>query len=141
MTIQETENKIIREFEDHRNWEDKYTHIMNYGNHLPLIDPSLKTDQYLISGCQSHVWIESYLNDGKVMFRADSDAIISRGIVSILVQIFSDHTPDEIINADLTFIEKLELEEHLSPTRVMGMRSIVKQMKFYALAFKSKLEL
>jgi cysteine desulfuration protein SufE len=139
MQIEETENEIIFEFEQFEDWLDKYNYIIELGKLLPLIDEQYKTTQYLITGCQSQVWLQASLEDDKIFFRADSDAIITKGIVNILIRVLSGHTPDEIINADLGFVNKIGLREHLSPTRSNGLTSMIKQMKLYALAFKTKL--
>lgn len=139
MNISETENEIIREFEQFEDWLDKYNYLIELGKSLPLIDEKFKTNQYLITGCQSQVWLQALLENDKIIFKADSDAIITKGIVNLLIRVFSGHTPDEIINADLAFVDKIGLREHLSPTRSNGLTSMIKQMKLYALAFKTKL--
>ncbi len=138
MTIQETENQIIDEFASFDDWLDKYDIILDMGKSLPPIDPKFKTDQYIISGCQSKVWLHAEYRDGKVFFTADSDAIITKGIVSMLVKVLSGQTPDAIQSADLNFINSIGLKEHLSPTRSNGLASMVKQMKLYAMVFKMK---
>lgn len=139
MKIEETENEIISEFEQFEDWLDKYNYIIELGKSLPLIDEKYKTNQYLITGCQSQVWLQASLENDKIFFKADSDAIITKGIVNLLIRVFSGHTPDEIINSDLAFVDKIGLREHLSPTRSNGLTSMIKQMKLYALAFKTKL--
>lgn len=139
MNIKETENEIISEFEQFEDWLDKYNYIIELGKSLPLIDEQFKTNQYLITGCQSQVWLHASLNDRKIFFEADSDAIITKGVVNLLIRVLSGHTPDEIINAELGFIDVIGLHEHLSPTRSNGLTSMIKQMKLYALAFKTKL--
>ena len=139
MTIEETENEIIEEFEllgD--DWEGKYEHLIDLGRSLPMIDVTYKTDDKLIKGCQSKVWLHSEMKDGKVIFTADSDAIITKGIVALMIRVLSNHTPDEIINAQLGFIDKVGLKEHLSPTRANGLVSMIKQMKMDSLAYKTK---
>lgn len=136
--IEEIEEGIIEEFQLFDDWMDKYEHIIGLGKELPLIEESLKTDDLLIKGCQSRVWLHAKLEDGKVIFTADSDAIITKGIISLLIRVLSGQTPDTIINTDLTFIEHIGLKEHLSPTRSNGLVSMVKQMKLYAIAFKTQ---
>ena len=138
MTIQETENQIIDEFASMDDWLDKYDIILDMGKSLPPIDPKYKTDQFVISGCQSKVWLHADYRDGKIYFTADSDAIITKGIVSMLIRLLSGRTPDEITSADLNFIDRIGLKEHLSPTRSNGLASMVKQMKLYAMVFKMK---
>ena len=140
MTIQETENEIIDEFSDIDDWMDRYAMIIDMGNSLPPIDEKYRTPEHLIEGCQSRVWLNADLEDGKVVYTADSDAIIVKGIISMLIKVLSEHTPDEILNADLSFIDKIGLSEHLSPTRSNGLLAMVKQMRMYALASKTKLE-
>ncbi|TXE15497.1 SufE family protein [Psychroserpens burtonensis] len=135
MRIAEIENEIIEEFELFGDdWEGKYEHLIDLGNHLPLIDKQHKTDDRLIKGCQSRVWLHSELYDEKVVFTADSDAIITKGIVAILIRVFSGQTPEEIMQADLKFIDDIGLKEHLSPTRANGLVSTIKQIKMYAIA-------
>ena len=132
------EEEIIEEFSLFDDWMDKYEHIIGLGKELPLIEEDLKSDDLLIKGCQSRVWLHAKLEDGKVIFTADSDAIITKGIISLLIRVLSGQTPDAIINTDLTFIEHIGLKEHLSPTRSNGLVSMVKQMKLYALAFRTQ---
>jgi len=137
MSIEEIENEIVAEFELFGDdWEGKYEHLIDLGKHLPLIDKQYKTDDRLIIGCQSKVWLHSELKDEKVVFTADSDAIITKGIVALMIRVISGHTTDEIINAQLKFINKVGLIEHLSPTRSNGLVSMIKQMKLDALAYK-----
>ncbi len=140
MTIQETENEIIDEFADIDDWMDRYAMIIDMGNSLPSIDEKYRTPEHLIEGCQSRVWVNAELEDGKVVYTADSDAVIVKGIISMLIKVLSNHTPDEILNADLSFIDKIGLAEHLSPTRSNGLLAMLKQMRLYALAYKTKLE-
>lgn len=140
MTIQEKQSEIISEFSLFDDWLDKYNYIIELGKSLPLIDEQFKTPQYIITGCQSKVWLHAKLEDGKVIFTADSDAIITKGIVSLLVRTLSGHSPSEIIDADMSFLDSIGLREHLSPTRSNGLTSMMKQMKLYALAFKTKME-
>ena len=138
MTILEIETQIVDEFAAFDDWLDKYDIILDMGKSLPPIDPKFKTDQFIISGCQSKVWLHAEYLDGKVFFTADSDAIITKGIVSMLVKVLSGQTPDAIQSADLNFINRIGLKEHLSPTRSNGLASMVKQMKLYAMVFKMK---
>ena len=140
MTIPEIEKQIIAEFSMFEDWMDKYNYLIELGKSLPLIDDKYKTDQYVISGCQSKVWLHAAFRDGLVIFTADSDAIITKGIINLLIRVLSDHTPDEIITADMNFIDQIGLREHLSPTRSNGLTSMIKQMKLYAIAFKMKKE-
>ena len=137
-TIEKKEQEIIEEFSIFDDWMDKYEHIIGLGKELPLIDESLKSDNLLIKGCQSQVWLHAKLEDGKVIYTADSDAIITKGIISLLIRVLTNQTPDVIINKDLNFIEHIGLKEHLSPTRSNGLVSMIKQMKLYALAFKTQ---
>ncbi len=137
MTINEIQDRIIAEFSDIDDWMDRYAYIIELGNALPPIDPALKTPQYLIEGCQSRVWLNAEMVDEHIHYTADSDAIIVKGIISMLIEVLNDHTPQEILDADLYFIDKIGLAEHLSPTRSNGLLAMVKQMKIYALAFKS----
>jgi len=138
MKIEEIENEIINEFEQFDEWLDKYNFIIELGKSLPLIDEKFKTDQYVITGCQSKVWLHASFDDGKVFFEADSDAIITKGIVGLLIRVLSGQTPVDILNSKLEFIDKIGLHEHLSPTRSNGLTSMIKQMKLYALAFRTK---
>ncbi|MBI1288220.1 MAG: SufE family protein [Flavobacteriales bacterium] len=138
-TIEEKEQEIIEEFSLFDDWMDKYEHIIGLGKELPLIEESLKTDDLLIKGCQSRVWLHAKLENSKVIFTADSDAIITKGIINLLIRVLSGEKPDDIVNADMTFIDQIGLKEHLSPTRSNGLVSMVKQMKLYALAFKTQL--
>ena len=140
MTISELQEQVISEFSLFDDWIDKYNYLIEMGRSIPIIDENYKTDQYVITGCQSKVWLHADYRDGKIFFSADSDAIITKGIVNLLIRVLSGHTPDEILNADMDFIDKVGLREHLSPTRSNGLTSMVKQMKLYALAFKTKSE-
>lgn len=137
MTIDEKQQEIIDEFADIDDWMDRYGYIIDLGNALPPIDEEHKKPENLIEGCQSRVWLNAEQREGKVHFTADSDAIIVKGIISLLISVLNDHTPDEIINADLHFIKDIGLAEHLSPTRSNGLLAMVKQMKLDALAFKA----
>lgn len=118
-------------------WADRYEHLISLGKSLPLIDPKYKTDDYLVRGCQSKVWLNAEMKDDKVVYKADSDAIITKGIVAMLVEVMSNETPDEILNTQLEFIDKVGLKEHLSPNRSNGLVSMIKEMKSYALGFKA----
>ena len=139
MDIDEIEEEITEEFKLFGDdWERKYEHLIDLGKSLPLIKDEYKTDDRLIKGCQSRVWLHSELKDGKVFFTADSDAIITKGIVALMIRVLSGHTPDEIINADLSFVDMIGLKEHLSPTRANGLVSMIKQMKLDALAYTTK---
>ena len=138
MSIEKTEQEIISEFEMFEDWLDKYNYIIEIGKSVPEIAPEYKESQYLIKGCQSQVWLHAKLEDGKVVFTADSDALITKGIVSLLIRVLSGQTPDDIVSAELQFIDKIGLKEHLSPTRSNGLVNMIKQMKLYALAFKTK---
>lgn len=137
MTIDQKQQEIIDEFADIDDWMDRYGYIIDLGNQLPAIDEKLKTPDRLIEGCQSRVWLNAENQDGKVHFTADSDAIIVKGIISLLISVLNDHTPDEILAADLKFIDAIGLSEHLSPTRANGLLAMVKQMRLYALAMKN----
>ena len=137
-TINELQDEIIEEFSDFDDWMDKYQLLIDLGNEQEELDPKYKTDQNLIEGCQSRVWLQADMVDGKIIFQAESDALIVKGIVTLLIKVISGHTPDDILNADLYFIEKIGLKEHLSPTRSNGLLAMVKQMRMYALAFKAK---
>lgn len=135
MTIDQRQDEIVAEFSDIEDWMDRYAYIIDLGNALPPIDESLKDPQHLIEGCQSRVWLNAELKDGKVHYTADSDAIIVKGIISLLVDVLNDHTPKEILYANLYFIDDIGLSTHLSPTRSNGLVAMVKQMRLYALAF------
>ncbi|HRF69178.1 MAG TPA: SufE family protein [Muribaculum sp.] len=141
MTINQQQNEIIEEFADIDDWMDRYAYIIDLGNALPPIDEKYRTPEYLIEGCQSRAWLHAALTpDGKIEFTADSDAIIVKGIISMLVKVLSGHTPDEIMDSDLYFIDRIGLSEHLSPTRSNGLAALVKQMKLYAVAYKAKID-
>ena len=138
MSIVAKEAEIVEEFSMFEDWTAKYEYLIDLGRSLPLIEQNLKTEEHLIKGCQSQVWLDAGFDGEKVHFRADSDAQIPKGIVSLLVRVMSDETPDEIVNTPLSFIDKIGLKEHLSPTRANGLVSMVNQMKMYALAFQHK---
>ncbi len=140
MTINEIQDEIIDEFSGLTDWMDKYSYIIEMGNSLPPIDEKHKTPDNLIEGCQSRVWIYADYKDGKITFEADSDAIIVKGIISMLVRVLSGQTPSDILDANLYFIDDIGLKEHLSPTRSNGLLAMVKQIKMYALAYKAKEE-
>lgn len=133
------EEEIIEEFEIYPDWLEKYEYIIDLGKELPLIKEEYKTDENLIKGCQSRVWLHAeYNKDGRIIFTADSDAIITKGIVALMIRVLNNQKPKDILNADLDFIEKIGLKEHLSPTRSNGLVSMIKQMKMYALAYEVK---
>lgn len=138
MTIKEIQDELIEDFAFYTDWMEKYEYIIQLGKELPLIDEQYKQDQYLIKGCQSKVWLYPDLKDGKVYFSADSDAVITKGLVSLMVKVLSGHSPKDIVASDLYFIDQIGLKEHLSPTRANGLLSMVKQMKLYALAFQAR---
>jgi cysteine desulfuration protein SufE len=137
MTINGIQDSIINEFSVFDDWMDKYNLLIDMGKDLPVVDPKFKVKDFLIEGCQSKVWLHPEFNGSKIYFTADSDAIITRGIVSLLIRVLSDRTPDEIIGAELYFIDKIGLRQHLSPTRSNGLLSMVRQMKLYAMAYKA----
>ena len=137
MTINEAQDEVIEEFAGFTDWMDKYQMLIDLGSELEPLDSRYKTGQNLIDGCQSRVWLQADYDGSVITFTADSDALIVKGIVSLLIRVVSDHTPDEILNADLYFIDRIGLKEHLSPTRSNGLLAMVKQMRMYALAFKA----
>ena len=138
MTINEAQDEVIAEFEDFTDWMDKYQMLIDLGNDLDELAPKYKNDSHLIDGCQSRVWLQCDYVDGKLVFSADSDALITKGIIALLIQVLSGHTPQEILDADLYFIDKIGLRQHLSPTRSNGLLAMVRQIKDYALAYKVK---
>jgi cysteine desulfuration protein SufE len=138
MTIAEQQASIEQEFGSFDDWMDKYNYIIELGKEVPEINEQYKVPNNLISGCQSRVWLHAANRDGKIYFTADSDAVITRGLVSLLIRVLNERTPDEILAADMDFLDRIGLKEHLSPTRSNGLTSMVKQMKLYALAFKAK---
>ncbi|MBO4751779.1 MAG: SufE family protein [Bacteroidales bacterium] len=138
MTIQEIEQQIIDEFANFDEWIDKYAYIIDLGKECPVIDEKDKTEANLIKGCQSRVWVSCEYHDGKVFFKADSDAVITKGIISLLIRVYSGQTPQDILNNEPVFIDQIGLKEHLSPTRSNGLTSMLKQLKMYALAFSLK---
>ena len=138
MKIEEIQNEIIEEFEMFDDWMGKYEHLIELGKSLPLIEECFKTEDNLIRGCQSRVWLHAELKGDDLVFTADSDAVITKGLVGLMVRVLSHHTPEEILNTELFFIDKIGLKEHLSPTRSNGLVSMIKQMKLYALAYKTQ---
>ena len=137
-TINELQDEVVEEFSDFDDWMDKYQMLIDLGNDLETLDDKYKTEQNLIDGCQSRVWVQCNYTDGKLVFTADSDALIVKGIIALLIQVLSGHTPKEILDADLYFIDKIGLRDHLSPTRSNGLLAMVKQIKAYALAYEAK---
>ena len=138
-TIEAAQEEIVEEFSMFEDWMQRYENMIDLGKSLPLIDPQFKNDDYIIKGCQSKVWVHADLEYDKLVFTADSDAIITKGIIAILIRVFSHQHPDAILNADTSFIDKIGLKEHLSPTRANGLVSMIKQLKMYAIAFKTQL--
>lgn len=138
MTINEIQNEVIEEFEGFDDWMDKYQMLIDLGNELEPLDAKYKTEQNLIDGCQSRVWVQCDHVDGKLVFTADSDALITKGIIALLIRVLSGHTPQEILDSDLYFIERIGLKDHLSPTRSNGLLSMVKQIRAYAMAFSMR---
>ena len=138
MSINELQDEVIAEFADFDDWMDKYALLIDLGNALEPLDEKYKTESNLIEGCQSRVWLQADYVDGRIHFQGESDAVIVKGIVSLLIRVLSDHTPQEILDADLHFIDQIGLKEHLSPTRSNGLVAMVKQMRLYAMAFRAK---
>jgi cysteine desulfuration protein SufE len=139
--LEQTQQEIINEFSIFEDWLDKYDYLIELSNDLPLIDPEFKNNEYVINGCQSKVWLHAEMVDGRIRFTSDSDAIITKGIVALLIRVFSDREPKEILDADLLFIDEIGLKDNLSPTRSNGLQSMVKKMKLYALAYQTRNEL
>jgi cysteine desulfuration protein SufE len=137
-TIEEVQNDIVNEFVVFDDWMDRYNYLIELSNELPLIDPKKKNNDFVIKGCQSKVWLDTEYKEGKIIYRADSDAIITKGIIALLVRVLSERTPQEIMHADLDFIDKIGLKENLSPTRANGLLAMIKQMKLYALAYDAR---
>lgn len=137
-TINELQDEVIEEFSDFDDWMDKYQMLIDLGNDLDVLDDKYKTEQNLIDGCQSRVWIQCDYEDGRLRLTADSDALIVKGIIALLIRVLGDHTPTEILEADLYFIDRIGLREHLSPTRSNGLLAMVKQIKAYAIAYQNK---
>lgn len=140
MTINEAQDEVIEEFSDFTDWMDKYQLLIDLGNEQKPLDDKYKTESNLIDGCQSRVWLQADYKDGKIYFTAESDALIVKGIIALLIRVLSGHTPQEILDSDLYFIERIGLKDHLSPTRSNGLLAMVKQIRMYALAFKVKNE-
>lgn len=138
MTIKEAEEKIIGEFSYFEDWMDKYNYIIELGKSLPLIDPKYKTDEYRIEGCQSNVWLQADYRDNRLYFTADSDAIITKGIINLLIRVLSGQTPDDILTADLGYIDAIGLKNHLSPTRSNGLLAMIQQIKRFAIVYQAK---
>lgn len=139
-TIDELQDEVIDEFSGFDDWMDKYQLLIDMGSEQKALDPKYKTEQNLINGCQSRVWLQADYMNGKILFQAESDALIVKGIIALLIRVLSNHTPDEILNTNLYFIDKIGLSQHLSPTRSNGLAAMVKQIRLYALAFKTKEE-
>lgn len=138
MTINEIQDEVIEEFSDFTDWMDKYQLLIDLGNEQSTLDEKYKTESNLIDGCQSRVWLQADYIDGKIKFTAESDALIVKGIIALLIRVLSGHTPQEILDANLYFIDRIGLKEHLSPTRSNGLLAMVKQIRMYALAYKMK---
>jgi len=138
MTIKEIQEEIIDEFSMFDDWMERYEYIIELGKSIPLIDTQYKTDDNIINGCQSKVWLNASLQNDKIIFTADSDAILTKGIIALLLRVFSNHTPQEILDADTIFVDEIGLKEHLSPTRANGLVSMIKQLKLYAIAYQAK---
>ena len=138
MTINEAQDEIIGEFSVFDEWLDKYEYLIELSGSLPAIGEEHRNEQFLIRGCQSRVWVDAELRDGKIYFTADSDAIITKGIIAVLIRVLSGRTPQEIVGSDLYFIDRIGLRENLSPTRANGLLAMIKQMKLYALAYQNK---
>ena len=139
MTIKAIQEELIDEFSMFEDWEERYQYMIDLGKSLPLIDEQYKTLDNIIKGCQSRVWVHAEMDDDKVVFTADSDAIITKGIIAILIRVFSNQSPQDIIDANTDFIDEIGLKEHLSPTRANGLVSMIKQLKMYAIAYQSQL--
>ena len=137
VTIPEIQDEIIKDFEQYTDWEDKYKYIIDLGRALSPIDEEFHSDKYKLNGCQSQVWINAKLNDGKIFFEADSDAAIVKGLIALLIKVYSNHTPDEILSNPPEFVKKIGIDHHLSPTRNNGLGAMMKQIQMYAVAFKS----
>ncbi|MBF1435117.1 MAG: SufE family protein [Prevotella micans] len=138
MTINELQDKVVEEFSELTDWMDKYQMLIELGNELEPLDEKYKTEKNIIDGCQSRVWLQCDIVDGQLVFTADSDALITKGIIALLIRVISNHTPQEIIDAEFYFIDRIGLRQHLSPTRSNGLLSMVKQIKAYALAYSIK---
>lgn len=136
-SIQEIQEEIVAEFAMFEDWMQKYEYLIELGKNLPLIDPQHKREENLIKGCQSQVWLRAEVKDGRLFYSADSDAILTKGLIALLVRVLNDQKPQDIIEADMNFIDQIGLKEHLSPTRANGLSAMVKQMKYYALAMQA----
>ncbi|MBI1936990.1 MAG: SufE family protein [Ignavibacteriales bacterium] len=139
MTIHELQENIVKEFEQYGDWEERYKHIINLGRALPAIGESIRTEKYKLSGCQSQVWINAKLDEGKIFFEADSDAAIVKGLIALLIKVYSGHTPDEILYNPPYFLKDIGIDKHLSPTRKNGLGAMMKQIQMYAVAFRTML--
>ena len=137
-SIQSVQDEIVEEFNIFDDWMDRYNHLIEISDDLPQIDDKLKNNDYLIRGCQSKVWLNAEYSNGKILFTADSDAIITKGIIALLIRVLSNRTPEEIIETDLEFIDRIGLKQNLSPTRANGLLSMIKQMKLYAIAYNAR---
>ena len=137
MTILETQEQIVKEFEQFVEWEDKYKRIIDLGRQMPAINELYRTDKYKLSGCQSQLWINAKLEDNKIFFEADSDAAIVKGLIALLIKVYSGHAPEEILSSPPEFVKKIGIDNHLSPTRKNGLGAMMKQIQMYAVAFKS----
>jgi cysteine desulfuration protein SufE len=137
MTIQETQSEIVKEFEQFTDWEEKYKRLIDLGREMKAIDESLKIEKYKLSGCQSQAWINAKLEDGKIIFEADSDAAIVKGLIALLIKAYSNHSPEEILSSPPDFLKKIGIDNHLSPTRQNGLGAMLKQIQMYAVAYKS----
>lgn len=140
MKIEKIESEIVEEFEMFDNWEEKYQYLIDMGRDLEALPNEFKTDDRLIKGCQSKVWLNSELKEGKIIYKADSDAIITKGMVALMIRVLSNQTPDDIVNAKMEFVDKIGLKEHLSPTRANGLVNMIKQMKLDAMALKTQIK-
>lgn len=140
MTIKEIQNEIIDEFSMFDDWENRYEYLIELGKNLKKLPDDRKSDEKVIRGCQSTVWLDAKMDDGKLVFEADSDAILPKGLAALLVRIYSNQKPEDILNSDTDFIEKIGLQEFLSPTRANGLLAMIKQFKFYAIAYRSKIK-
>ncbi len=140
MKIKEIQNELIDEFSMFDDWEERYQYMIDLGKTLPLIDATYKTDNNIIKGCQSKVWVHAEMQDGNIAFTADSDAIITKGIIAILIRVFSNQSPKDILDANTDFIDEIGLKDHLSPTRANGLVSMIKQLKMYAIAYQTQLQ-
>ncbi|HAG15028.1 MAG TPA: Fe-S metabolism protein SufE [Bacteroidales bacterium] len=138
MSIQEKANEIVAEFALFDDWMDKYNYLIELGHSTPIIDDKYRNESYLINGCQSRVWISAEMVDGKMILKADSDAVITKGVVSLLIRVLSNEKPEDILGNELDFLNQIGLQEHLSPTRANGLRAMIQQIKLYAMAFEAR---